>query len=383
MNSKYLFIINSLGPGGAERSLVELLPDLRGHGVDSVVVCLSRHPLGMEPELIGSGFDVRWLESKGYLGRVREVRNLIRSEAPNLVHTVLFEADVIGRLAAAGTGIPVITTIANTTYQPERISADVNLNPFKVSVVRGVDGYTARHLTAAFHAVSGAVKESAIESLNIDPENITVVHRGRDPKRLGTRSSERSALARANIGVGPSNPMVLTVGRQEFQKGHRYLVEAFARVVESHPEAVLVIAGRSGNATDDLTELVERLSIGEHVMFLGHRDDVPDLLAAADIFVFPSLWEGLGGALIEALALEVPIVASDLPALREVVGDGEFGRLVPPGDSVAMTERIIELISKRDQRSRIVSGNRARFESDFALSVNNARLINFFESVAR
>ncbi len=383
MKSKYFFVINSLGPGGAERSLLELLPDLRARGIDSVVICLDRNAIGLEADFLDAGFDVRWLVSKHYPGQVRELRRMIRSEAPDLVHTVLFEADIAGRLAAVGSGVPVVSTIANTTYHPERISADVNLKGWKVAGVRLIDGFTARHLTTAFHAVSGAVKESAVESLGIDPDKVTVVHRGRDPKRIGERTPERAASARSHIGIGQTSPMILTVGRLEFQKGHIFLIEAFARIADSFTDAVLVIAGRDGNASDSLRDLVDRSALGDKVMFLGHRDDVPDLLVAADMFVFPSLWEGLGGALIEALALEVPIVASDLPALREVVGDGESGLLVPPGDPVALANQVIALMSDPHQKRRIVEGNRARFERDFSLMGNNAKLINLFESVAR
>jgi glycosyltransferase involved in cell wall biosynthesis len=94
----------------------------------------------------------------------------------------------------------------------------------------------------------------------------------------------------------------------------------------------MVIAGRDGNATNSLQALARELDIVDRVQFLGHRSDVADLMVAADVFVFPSLWEGLGGVLIEALALEVPIVSSDLDATREVLGGkGTSGLLVPPG----------------------------------------------------
>jgi glycosyltransferase involved in cell wall biosynthesis len=147
---------------------------------------------------------------------------------------------------------------------------------------------------------------------------------------------------------------------------------------------VLVIAGRVGNATNSLHRKTAELGLADHVQFLGHRTDVGDLLAAADVFVFPSLWEGLGGVLIEALALEVPIISSDLEATREVVGrDGSSGLLVAPGDAEALASMIGDVLDDSQLRNRIVASSRRRFETEFLLEDRSEELIGLLGEVAR
>ncbi len=227
----YLFVINSFGAGGAERSLLEFLPKLAATGVRPVIACLSRSDVGFEDEVRAQGWDVRVLAGTGRLAKIRSLRALIRELRPALVYTALFDADIAGRIAAARTGVPVVSNLANTAYDPARL-ADPNVDARKLALVRMVDGFTARHLTDHFHAISDAVKESTVETMGVEPERISVVRRGRDPARLGEPSPERTAAARALLGLPPDALVVATVGRQEYQKGHRHLVDAFATVVE-------------------------------------------------------------------------------------------------------------------------------------------------------
>lgn len=381
---KYLFLINSLIPGGAERSLVDLLHPMTREGITPIILCLADREIGFKDEVEKMGFDLRFTTATSFLGRVREVRSAIRQERPALLHTTLFDADVVGRLAAIGTGVRVMTTLANTTYDDVRVAGDVNLSPTKVRVARGIDGFTARHFTTHFHAVSEAAKRSAVTHLGISAGRVTVVHRGRDPIGLGRRSVERTAEARGRLGLAPGAEVILTVGRHEYQKGQLHLLAAFEIVARSRPDARLIIAGREGNATADLHAKAAELGILDRVQFLGHRTDVPDLMAAADVFAFPSLWEGLGGVLIEALALEVPIVCSDLPATREVIGEDETsGLLVPPGDEYALAQSVEKLLGDERERRRVTSRSRERFEGRFSLADRSLELLTLMESVAR
>lgn len=382
-SKRYLFLIDSLIPGGAERSLVELLGPLVDRGIAPILLCLNEREIGFHQEVVDGGFDLRFATARGRLGRVREVNSVIRSEKPSLLHTTLFEADLVGRLAAVGTGVPVMTTLANTTYDGARIAGDSNLNPRKVSLVRAVDGFTARHLTDHFHAVSDAVKKSAVQHLGLHGDKVTVVRRGRDPVRLGVRSPERTEKARMDLGFSTDSEIVLSVGRLEYQKGHLHLLNAFAALSERRPAMQLVVAGREGNTSEQLRSACSRLGIQDRVHFLGHRTDVPDLMAAADVFVFPSLWEGLGGVLIEALALEVPIISSDLDATREVIGDdGLSGLLVPAGDEQALSLEIENVLNDTAVRARMTRNSYQRFKSHFLLADQSKELIDLMEAVA-
>jgi glycosyltransferase involved in cell wall biosynthesis len=378
---KLFYVINGLGPGGAERSLADLLPFYRRAGIDPTVICLRHREHGMEGEVRIGGSELRFLRGGGILGNARELRKLIRRDRPDLVHTTIFEADIVGRLAAAGLGVPVLTSLVNTSYDPVRLK-DPNIRPSRLTATRLVDGWTARHLTTHFHAITQAVKDSAVESLGIRASRVTVVERGRERHRLGHPGAQRRAAARAALGLGPGDEVLVTVGRQEFQKGQRHLLEAFAAIAQSRPRLVLLIVGREGHATAELRQVHQESGLGERVRFLGYRSDVAEMLAAADLFVFPSLYEGLGGALIEAMALGLPIVASDIPALREVVEEGNNAMLVPPGDPRALADALRRMLDDPARAATFGERSLRIFEDRFTIERSAERMIRLCHEVA-
>lgn len=376
---KVLYVIDGLGTGGAERSLAEMLPELVDLGVEPVVVCLHHRPEGVE-EQVRASFDVRFLEGSGPLGRVRSLRRLIRAERPDLVHTTIFASSLVGRFASIG-GPPVLTTLVNTNYAPARL-ADPRIRRSRLMFVRRVDGWSARHLTAHFQAITAAVKDHAVEHLRIPPDRITVIERGRDPTRLGRPGAARRRAGRRMLGLSEEDEVLVTLGRQEFQKGHRYLLEAIKRLAPRRPRLVLLLAGREGEASAELTQLRAQPEIARTVRFLGHRDDAPEILAAADAFVFPSLWEGLGGSLIEAMAMGLPIVASDIDAIREVVEDGRNGHLVTPASSDDLANGIANLLDDGDRMRAFGRRSREVFEERFTLTRCTQRLVDLYRLLA-
>ena len=378
---KVAFIINGLGTGGAERSLFEMLPFFTRAGVEPTVVCLVRQDEGVLASTRELGVDVRMLKGHGWLSRARELHSLVQGIRPDLLHTTIFEADVLGRIAAVRTGTPVLTSLVNTTYDPVRLQ-DPNIRRWRLGVVKGVDGWTARHLTTHFHAITEAVKDAAVRDLRVKARDVTVVPRGRDAARLGEPSKDRRAKARSLLDLNADDVVVATVGRQEFQKGQWHLLEATASLIQLNPSFRLLIAGRRGNASQKLEDVIRTSGLNGEVRFLGHRDDAPEILAAADVFVFPSLYEGLGGALIEAMALGLPVVASDLPAIREVVEAGRSAVLVPPGSSQALAAAVGVLMA--DPQLRRTMGERGRqiFRERFTLERSATSMLELFTDVA-
>jgi glycosyltransferase involved in cell wall biosynthesis len=324
---KILFVIDSLGAGGAERSLAELLPALEDAGIEAIIACLDRRTYGVEAEVLASGADVRFLPRRP-IARLRELRRIVAKESPDLIHTTILASNLVGRLASIGNPATVLTSLVNTPYAPIR-KRDPRVRPLALSAIRLIDIATARRLTDHFHAITEAVKSWAVADMRIDPRLITVVHRGRNLDRLGEVGPERRRSARHVLGLRDEDEVVLSVGRQEFQKGQRFLLEAVAALAPRRPRLRLLIAGRRGASSPELDRLLDVPELAGRVHVLGHREDVPDLLAASDLFAFPSLFEGLGGSVLEAMALGLPIVASDLPAVREIVEEGGNALLVP------------------------------------------------------
>lgn len=345
MTLSVMWVIDGLWVGGTERSLAELLAPLAREGVRSMVVCLRRCGAeGVEQEVLDAGFDVRFLPAGSWPARIAALRRLIRAERPEVVHTALFKANLAGRLAAVGLPTVVVGSLVNAPYGPERRVAEPRLVPWRLWLARQLEAWSARLLCHHFHAVSAAAKAAAARDLGLAPERITVIERGRDPARLGGPSAERRRRARAALGLAEEAEVVLNVGRQDPQKGQRFLLEAIARLVSARPRLVLLVAGRRGTSSDELEALRDQLGLGEKVRFLGHRDDVPELLAAADVFAFPSLFEGLPGAVIEAMALGLPVVAARIPPLYEVVEEGHSALLVDPTSPIELAAAMARVL---------------------------------------
>lgn len=380
---KVLYLINSLGAGGAEQSLAEMLPLLLDRGVHVTVACLERANEGVSRQVINAGLDVRFLEAKNMVDRVRSARNLIKREQPDVVHTTIFEADLVGRFAASCTGVPVVTSIVNTSYDAVRF-ADPDIKPWKLWLSQQADGWTARRLTHQFHAITEAVKQAAIQSLGINADRIHVILRGRDAKRLGKLSTDRRRRVRASLQLPGNAKVILNVGRQEYQKGQSVLLDSFAQLATNRSDTVLLIAGRKGNATPELERrLASSPMLQNQVRFLGHREDVPDLLAGSDVFVFPSLYEGLGGAVIEAMALGLPVIASDIPAIREVTEDGRNATLVPASDPTTLAGALLEMLDDSGRRDRYGRRGQAIFAERFILDTVVDRMTELYCSVGR
>ena len=376
---RVLHVVNGLGTGGAERSLAELLPGFARAGVESRVACLSRKHEGVHARVEERGVPVTVVGP----GRARSLvglRRLIRDWHPDIVHTSIFDADVLGRAAAVGTPARVLTSLVNTTYDGAA-EADPSISARRLAAVRAVDRFTARHLTDHFHAISPAVRDSATAHLGIPADRVTVVPRGRDLGRLGAPSAARRRDVRDRLGLDSGAEVVLNVGRQEPQKGQDVLFRAVARLVEAHPDLVLVQAGRAGKSTAGLRTLVEELGLGERVRLLGHRDDVGDLLAAADVFAFPSVYEGLGGSVLEAMAMRVPVVVSDAPALVDVVAGGRAGVVVPVGDVEALAEALDRVLRTRALAGELADRALEEFTGRFTLERSVADMVTLFRDV--
>ncbi len=378
---RVLIVINGLGTGGAERSLRETLPLLVERGIDPVVTCLFHRTEGVETAVLDSGQRVEFLRGTSWPARLRSLSDRIGTLRPDLVHTTIFEADLLGRLAARPHRVPVLTSLVNTSYADVR-REDPRVRPWKLEIARRVDAVTARRLTTHFHAITHAVKDAAVQSLGIDPGLVTVVERGRDPQRLGEPGQARRATGRASLGLPDNAEVILTVGRQEYQKAQIDLIRAFVASASTRPRLHLILAGRRGNASDDIDAELAAMRHRDRVHMLGHREDVPDLLATADVFAFPSQYEGLGGAVIEAMAMGLPVVATRIPALEEVLDEGRNADLVSVGDDAALASCVELLLEDPERLQRYGARSRAIFEQRFTLERSAGRMATLYRALA-
>ena len=378
---RVLHVINQFcGRAGAEVSLRELVLATEGRGIEHGLVVLKPTSNEFsETDRLGIPKYVPEVQLDRLRG-MKHVRVAARTFKPDLLHTSLFEADLAGRVAARYDGIPVLTSLVNTTYATAA-QANEPVSTTKRRLAIAVDRLLSRWATTAFHAISEAVADDAAAALKIPREKIYVVARGRSRTSLGTSSPERRALARQALGLGRNQPVILNVARQEPQKAQRYLLRALTVVRRSRPDVVLLMVGRAGRSTMELQQMVQDLDLGERVWWLGVRTDIPDLLCAADVFAFPSLWEGLGGAVLEAMALRLPVVASDIPPLREVLDHGQAGTLVPAGDHDSLAEHLLTVLEGGPAVDARVEVAERRFLEAYELQAVAQQMVELYQQV--
>lgn len=366
------------GTGGAERSMLATAPYYREAGLHLTVVVYDTFRTDVEV-LEAAGAEVVDLAGWGSRAElVRSIRRVIRERRPDVLHTLHTEADIMGRLAALGTGIPVMTT---TAIVPLAVGPR---DGWRRLVVRALDAATARWACDHVHAVTPAVRETAIRRLCVKPERVTVVERGREDERLGRAEPERRREARARLGVGDEVPLVVAAGRHYPAKNHGLLLDAIGRLQRERPDLVLALAGRVGPETAEIERHRATLPRPDDVLVLGHRTDVYDLIAAADVFVCSSSNEGAAGAVVEALGIGVPVVCTRAEGgLQGLVEDGRDLLEVPNHDVEALAAAVARVLDDPELATALAAQGRRCFEEQFRLEVNGPRLVELTRSVAQ
>lgn len=370
-----LHVIDSLVPGGAETSLASMAEHFDALDIDLHVAFFLDRP-GLQDRFRSAGADLHHVDA-ARRRRVGELRRLIGELDAAVVHTSLFEADQAGRLAGWLSRRPVISSFVSTGFE---LGTPWSISGIKARGAVAVDAVTVR-AASRLHAVSLPVAAFMANRLRLPIEDFTVIPRGRDPEDLGVTSPQRRAHVREQLGLG-ERPMVLVVGRQVAPKGHLTLIEALPALIARVPDVVVVFAGQRGDTTESVEQLASTLGVERSLLRLGHRSDVADLLAAADVLAHPSAREGFPGTLVEALALECPIVASDLPSIRSVVDcDGEvLADLTPVGDPRSLCDALADVLSNGRNGRRMTLG-RAHFEERFTTATVAAEFRRMYDGV--
>lgn len=362
--------------GGAEQSLLALVPGLLASGVDLHLVVLTGRQ-GLVPPLEAAGVVVHDLSSVGGVVRqVAGIRSVVRSVKPDLVHASLYEATLPTQLAMIGSRIPLLITWANVNYGPER-SACGDADPFKLGAYRLVETATGRLSSSWYHAVTRGVATENARCLHVDPSRVLVAERGRSSSLIDAAGAQRSAV-RSALGVSNSDRVVLAIGRQDAQKAYPQLLAEFDLVVDAHPDARLWIAGRPGSDSPSIGQALAAMRHANRVSLLGHRDDVPALLAGSDVVVCGSWREGAAGSLIEAMAARRPVVTVRLAGLDGVFSSGVDGVVAERADLAAA---LIGVLDDAELRAALAEAGRQTYEARFTVEAATAQLLGLYCSV--
>lgn len=276
----------------------------------------------------------------------RKLRKIVNSVHPDIVHATLFKSEIITRIAMRGSEIPHIGSFVNDSYAANRYKHQPFIRNMKLNVVRLADAITARWVTH-FMSISGTIAESNAKALRLDKKKITCIYRGRNIKGYPVFHPSRDGA-----------PFTfLTVARLLKRKGYLELFQATRRLADKGYDFKLLIAG-DGRDYNLFKEFVLKLNIQDRVEFLKNRTDVPDLLASSHCFVFPSHYEGQGGALVEAMLAAKPIIASDIPVFCEQITDEVTGKLFQVFNASALADKMQWMVDHYDEGVRL--GNHAR-----------------------
>jgi glycosyltransferase involved in cell wall biosynthesis len=333
--------------GGQHQVLLTVL-GLRERGHRAVLVA---HPGGVLYRRASEGDDLVPLSPRSEvdLASAWRLSKIIASYGPEVVHAHDPHAVAMASLAMSFTG--------RATAPPLVASRRVDFHLQKHSFSR----WKYRQV-ALFVAASAAIKDILVRD-DIPASRVAVVHDGIDVERV---AKVQPADIHQTFWFPKGAPVVVNVGALVNHKGQKFLVEAMAQVRRQIPDAQLVIFGE-GDLREPLTRQIHDLGLDKHVVLAGFRDDVLGLTRSADLFVMSSVTEGLGSAVLDAMALGLPVVATRAGGIPEVVEDGVTGRLVPPGRADALADAIVLMLRDPATRRRMSAAGRARVEAEFGL----------------
>jgi glycosyltransferase involved in cell wall biosynthesis len=363
---KVLQLIPTLDRSGAEKQLVLLAKGLPRDRFQVEVVALTR--LGpLETELKAAGIPVFTIGKRFKIDPVALWRlvQIMKARRFDVVQSWLFAANTYGRVASRLVGVPVVIVT--------EMAADLWKGRMERVVDRGLATWCDR-LVGNSHAVVDFYRRLAVPD-----DRLTMIYSGVDdcePVQIS-----RQALC-AEFGFGSSSPLLLFAGRLAEQKRVDDLLKALDLLQHVEPDARTLIAG-DGPLRTSLQATASAYHLDDRVTFLGHRDDVPRLIAAADLVVLPSAYEGLPNVVLEAMWFQKPVVATAAPGTTELVVDGQTGVLVPVGDVRCLARALRDVIRNPSFAQRLGKAGRAHVEANFRVDSMVAQFAELYENVTR
>ena len=366
---KLLHIVGNSSFGGAAKIILRLAEMAKAEGWE--VDILTTDPVFQEAAIregIGSiGLDVirREIRPVWDLGGLFRLRSFLRREHYSVVHTHTSKGGFVGRLAARLAGVPVVVhTVHGFAFHEH--------SPIPVGVFYSMLERVASRWCDRVVSVSEFHRQWAQELGICGPDKILAIPNG--IARQNLTASTSPAEIRQNLGVERQDLVILSMGRLAPDKGLEHLIEA-ASVLRRRGQRFRIVLAGDGPLREQLERLARDLDVSDHVTFLGYREDIPDLLAACDLVVLPSLREGLSIALLEAMAAGKPIVATNIGSNSSVARGADMALLVPTCDPQALCDAILRCGEDPELRTRLGSNARRRFETRYT----EERMLNSYK----
>ena len=359
-----LQLVNGFGVGGGEIGLLQLIKLLNKDKYHQVICAVGQGgPLQKDFEATGFRVEVFNKKFSFDFTLISKVANLMREENIDIVMTTLFYADVIGAFAARRAGVPI------------DISWECVSHPYKFRHM-----FTYRRALKTIDmvvAVSDAIRNEVIAKRGAPPEKMQTIHYGVDIQKY--KISDGKAK-RAELGVGDDEILFGVNARMTVQKGHVYLVEAAKEVVQRYPRVKFALAG-DGPLRGTIENQINEAGLQQHFLFLGFRKDIVELLNAYDMFILPSLWEGLPNVVLEAMSCGKGVIATAVDGTVEAVNDGETGLLVPSKNPKALAQALLKVLDNPDLIKSMGEKSRARIEAEFTIEKEVEKFEHLYDSL--
>jgi len=282
---------------------------------------------------------------------IGKLKRLIKRERVDILHTYLYHANILGRFIGRWFAVPAV------------ISTQRSTDNWRAFHHRVIDRWTAG-MADVIVSNSLAGKRRLVQTENIPEDKIKVIYNGIEVDAAG--AGARGAALKKSLGIEHGTRVIMSVANLKQSKGLAYLIRAMPHVLRFYPDTRLVIVGY-GPLRAELEALSRAVGVADTVIFAGYQSDAVGHIAFCDIFVLPSLWEGTPVALMEAMALGKPVVASDVGGVSEIVDHFHTGFLVPPEDAVWISEAVLTLLSNPHLSRKLGRKAREKIEKDFPL----------------
>jgi len=325
MKINILILVTEATGGGVERLIFDQMRFYDSKKFNLHVITLRKGYLDAEFSKTSAHYTCLNVKHRLSYKAHKLLREYIVNNSIHIIHTHLYLPDIYGFLMKiAVPRIKLFTTKHNTNQFRKKLFWGVLDNILSLSASRII-------------TVSKSVKQFISKYEHISPSRIKMIYHGVDISRF-TNITKKGHL-RSRVRIKRNDFVIGVVARITEQKGHEYLFRAVSALKQKIPNIVVLVIG-TGDLQQELMDLCQRLKITEHVKFLGHRKDMPDLYRIMDVLCLPSIYEGLGLVLIEAMLCNVPTIGSNIDGITEIIQDGINGFLIPPGDVSVLVQKL-------------------------------------------
>jgi glycosyltransferase involved in cell wall biosynthesis len=366
MSKKILHLITGLEIGGTEMMLLKTLPKMQDN-FDNRICCIrGRGPMGKRLE--NAGIPVYYLDLKNIfdLEAILRFKKIIREFEPKILVTYLIHADIFGRFFGKLFGIKKIIC-----------SVRVKLIQAKYLPLLFLNALTSP-LVTHYHFNSRTAANMYRKFFFLPRKKITIIPNGIEIEKYNIQIDKLKK--KKDLGLPEDKIIIGCVAKLRKQKGHKYLIEAFGKISKQEDNLILLLIG-DGEERKNIEKQIEKLNIRDRVYLLGNRNDIPEILQIIDVFVLPTLFEGMSNALMEAMVAGKPIITTDIPENRELINDNVSGILIPTKDPLSIAKNILKLTANKLQAQNIAANTKKEMMEHFSLEKTTREMISFFDQI--